>query len=168
MKKKMIIAAVFVAAIAITASVAFATTPSCGCDRHHRHNNDCCPSVEVNADTNATISKSLRTRSNSGDNYVTAGFFGTANLTTGSAVAGTSVNDSVTGALVDVDAPRRGEVEVNAETNATVRTCVRTSANSGRNHVSSFGGGANATTGSSNAQTNSSTTVLGSDVYVND
>src|SRR4030042_785443 len=103
MKKKMIIAAVFVAAIAITASVAFATTPSCGCDRHHRHNNDCCPSVEVNADTNATV-----------------------------------------------------------------RTCVRTSANSGRNHVSSFGGGANATTGSSNAQTNSSTTVLGSDVYVND
>lgn len=162
MKKKMIIAAVFVAAIALTASVAFARG-RCGCNQR---NSDCCPKVEIDANTNTTVTKNLRTRSNSGDNYVTAGFFGTANLTTGSAIAGTDVSDNVTGALVNVDAPRRGSVEVDADTKTTVRTRVRTSADSGNNNVSSCGGGANVTTGSTNSQTESSTKIMGAEVNV--
>lgn len=166
MKKKMIIAAVFVAAVAITASAAFAARPSCSCDRDHRNSNDCCPKVEVNADTNTDIKKDLRIRSNSGDNYVFAIGRGTANLTTGNAYAVTTVNDTVDGALITVNAPQRGSVEVNAETNTKVRNRVRTSADSGNNTVVVCGGGANATTGSSTSQTSSTTIVGGAVVTV--
>lgn len=163
MKKKMIIAAVFVAALALTASVAFAHKDSKCCDRRSK---ECCPKVEVNADSSSTVVKDLRTRGNSGANYVTVGFMGSANLTTGNAAANTQVSDTVDGSWVEVDMPDRGSVEVNADSNSYVQTNVRTKANSGRNHVTSHMGGATANTGAASATTGSTTTVTGSTVYV--
>jgi hypothetical protein len=167
MKKKMIIAGVFVCALAITASAVFASVRTSNnncCDSRDRNSQTCCPSVEVNADSNASVRNNVTTRANSGSNFVTAGYFSSADVDTGAALSQATVGNDVEGAIVTVDAPSTGKVVVNADSNARVTNNVRTSANSGRNVA--VGGKSDTDTGSATAGANVQTKVYGSTVEV--
>jgi hypothetical protein len=189
MKKKMIMVA-FVAAFALTASAVFAqrgqTTSNNCCDSRDRNKQECCPSVEVNADTNTTLRNEVRATASSGDNYVSSmnsvmpvkhdgkdrdrrddKNSSSASIDTGDAIAYNDVTNDVEGSIVTVDAPREGKVEVNAETNTRLTNDVSSRADSGENMIRISGGRAEINTGNTHADNAVDTTVLGAEVTVN-
>lgn len=166
MKKKMIIAVVFVFALVITASVVFASyRPSSSCCTDRFRTQECCPQVDVDADNNVSVKNDVRTRANSGDNYVSARYslFGSAKIDTGTADALADVKTDVAGSKVDVNMPYRGSVDVDADNNVRVRNEVTTTANSGRNRVCGSG---NIDTGQAMSTSYSTTNVDGGTVSV--
>jgi hypothetical protein len=191
MKKKMIIAVVFVAALAITASAVFASQ---GQRRTSRDNNccdsrdkECCPSVEINAGTNTTLRNEVKASASSGDNYVTStnsvmptkydkydrdrrgdnDNTSSASIDSGDVIAYNDVINDIEGSVVKVDAPREGRVEVNAETNTRLTNDVSSRADSGDNTIRISGGRAEIETGNAHADNKVDTTVLGAEVTVN-
>ncbi|KKR44655.1 MAG: hypothetical protein UX02_C0002G0194 [Candidatus Moranbacteria bacterium GW2011_GWC1_45_18] len=182
----MIIAVVFVAALAITTSAVFArydhrNGSSCGCDQRHRHSDDCCPKVEVDADTNTTVRNYVDVKADTGDNsiygssknYVRARYmpFGynskeEAEIETGNADAKNVLITEVEGALVTVDAPRRGTVDIDADTDTYVKNDVEVKADTGDNRIRVSRSEAEIETGDAYADNYTKTSVLGSTVEV--
>jgi hypothetical protein len=162
MKKKMIIAAVFVAAIAITASVAFAHGEN-GCCFPVRK--ACCPDVKVNTSNLVQLKNSVWAVANTGFNRITNDKccdpcendcqnpcrrnYGSANIETGDATAINDVRNYVT-ADVSVKAPYRGKLEVTTKNDANIENHVGAIANTGFNSISAKKG--NIETGDAGAQ----------------
>ena len=190
MKKKMIIAAVFVFALALTASATFAFGnysynggSSCCTYRFHR-GDECCPKVEVDADTNTTVRNYVDVKADTGDNaiygsngnYVVSTFNGfggyggygsdEAKIETGEAYAGKNLQTDVWGAIVDIDAPSRGTVDVDADTDTYVKNVVDVKADSGDNWIRVSRSDAEIDTDDAAAENYTHTRVYGSTVVI--
>ncbi len=139
MKKKMIMIA-FVAAFALTASVAFAHKKVQ--QPHFPYNSNqccvnqdpCCPDVDINTYNGAMVQNSVVAVSNTGGAAVIGHDYfpmmSTSSITTGNAQA---VNDVQTSAVtkVTVDRPATGDLSVNTTSNPVVINKAGAIANSG-------------------------------------
>ncbi|MFA5871321.1 MAG: hypothetical protein WC858_01235 [Parcubacteria group bacterium] len=168
MKKTIKIAAI-AAVFALTATASFASVrinrdhrSSCCDDRHET----CCPSVNIDANTDASVRNNVSTNAGSGSNFVSAGYFSSVDVDTGATTASSVVGNDVEGTYVDVTAPVKGSVDVDADSNGRVSNNVRTNANSGRNVVVSHAGRVDVDTGNSSSGANVQTKVVGSTVTV--
>ena len=187
MKKKLLIAGIFVFALALTASATFAFGgsynyggDSCCYDRWHR-TDKCCPKVEVGADTNTTVRNNVDVKADTGDNsiYGSRGSYlvskcrgwgghgsDEATIETGNAEALNNLQTDVLGAWVTIDAPSRGTVKVDADTNTNVSNTVKVKADTGDNWIRVSRSGAEIDTGNAYAENYTLTRVEGSTVII--
>ncbi len=168
MKKKMIIAVIFVAAFALAASATFASTNyfnSC-CFPFQQQ---CCPEVKVDADTKVKVKNNVEAKADTGDNtiYSHSYWYGKAKIETGGAMADNfMVATSIKGSEVDVNMPYKGEVKVDADTYGYVNNDVEAKADTGDNKIIIKSGKAKIMTGDAMAQNEVHTSVTGSKVNI--
>jgi hypothetical protein len=124
--KKILSLSVAVFAFALVATPALASS----CCGGWFPQQSCCPEVTVDANNHAFVLNSIKTISNTGKNLASGWFSG---ITSGTAVAGSDVQNQVGVNEVIVAMPSSGKVSINVSNGAGIKNMITTVANSGKN-----------------------------------